>query len=79
MSLDGITIRALVYELQDALINGKINKVHQPENDELLLDIRNNGISKKLIISASSNNPRIHFTKDTKKKSHVSCHVLYAS
>lgn len=67
MSLDGITIRALVYELQDALINGKINKVHQPENDELLLDIRNNGISKKLIISASSNNPRIHFTKDTKK------------
>ncbi|MGO1369539.1 Rqc2 family fibronectin-binding protein [Senegalia sp. (in: firmicutes)] len=67
MSLDGITIRALVYELQYALINGKINKVHQPENDELLLDIRNNGISKKLIISASSNNPRIHFTKDTKK------------
>ncbi|WP_130806824.1 Rqc2 family fibronectin-binding protein [Senegalia massiliensis] len=67
MSLDGITLRSLVYELQDTLINGKINKVYQPETDELLMDIRNNGITKKLIVSASSNNPRIHFTDDTKK------------
>ncbi|NBI06894.1 Rqc2 family fibronectin-binding protein [Senegalia massiliensis] len=67
MSLDGITLRSLVSELQSTLINGKINKVYQPETDELLMDIRNNGITKKLIVSASSNNPRIHFTDDTKK------------
>lgn len=67
MSLDGITLRSLVYEFSDKLIDGKINKVYQPESDELVLDIRNNGINNKLIISASSNNPRIHFTNTTKK------------
>ncbi|MBS4539727.1 NFACT family protein [Clostridium sp. D2Q-11] len=67
MSLDGITLRSLVYELSEKLIDGKINKVYQPENDELVIDIRNKGKNNKLIVSASSNNPRIHFTNQTKE------------
>mgnify|MGYP006277689295 CR=1 FL=1 len=67
MSLDGITIHALSEELNDKLIEGKINKIYQPEEDELSIDIRNNGSNYKLLISASSNNPRIHLTNDSKK------------
>ncbi|MBS4536119.1 NFACT family protein [Clostridium sp. D2Q-14] len=67
MSLDGITLRSLVHELSNTLIEGKINKIYQPENDELLISIRNKGKNEKLILSASSNNPRIHFTNSTKE------------
>ena len=66
MSLDGIVINGIVNEIKSKLINGKIDKVYQPESDEILLNIRNNGENLKLLISASSNNPRIYLTS-TKK------------
>ena len=41
MALDGIVIAHLTKELQEALTGGKIAKIAQPENDELLLTIKN--------------------------------------
>ena len=40
MAFDGITVAALVQELQDTLTDGRINKIAQPEADELLLTIK---------------------------------------
>ena len=40
MALDGITIAALAYELNNTLTNGRITKIAQPEKDELLLTIK---------------------------------------
>ena len=40
MALDGITIAALVNELKNTLVNGRITKIAQPEKDELLLTIK---------------------------------------
>ena len=37
MAFDGITIANIVYELNETLIDGRINKIAQPEEDELLL------------------------------------------
>ena len=65
MPLDGITVNALVYEFNDILLNGKIDKVYQPQRDELVLTIRNNGQNHRLLMSASSSSPRIHFTNET--------------
>ena len=39
MALDGISIHALVYEFNNNLFNGKINKISQPEREELLITI----------------------------------------
>jgi len=41
------------------LIGAKIDKVNQPEKDEITLTIRGSGFTKKLLISASSTFPRI--------------------
>lgn len=68
MALDGIVIYSLVEELSSKLIGGKIDKVYQPEDDELLLTIRNNGENYKLLLSANSSNPRMYITNTYKKE-----------
>ncbi len=65
MSLDGIVTRAIVKELKDTLLGGRIDKIYQHEKDEILLNIYSKGKNNKLIISASSNNPRIYLTDHT--------------
>lgn len=66
MSFDGIVMNSLVYELTNLLVNGRIEKVHQPESDEIVLNIRKDGKNYKLLISASSSNPRVYITNETK-------------
>ena len=39
MAFDGIITSAMVRELQDTILLGKIEKVYQPENDELVFHI----------------------------------------
>lgn len=67
MALDTITINKLIVELRQELINSRIDKVHQPEKDEILLNIKSRTNSYKLVISANSSQPRIHFTKVQKE------------
>ncbi len=40
MAFDGITVAAVVQELEHTLVGGRISKIAQPENDELLLTIK---------------------------------------
>ena len=49
MAFDGITIACIVKELNDTLLGGRIYKIAQPEADELLLTIKNNGTQYRLI------------------------------
>ncbi|WDV47628.1 NFACT RNA binding domain-containing protein [Clostridiaceae bacterium M8S5] len=67
MSLDGLVIHALVDEFNDKLLTGKIDKVYQPEKDEIHITIRSNKNNYRLLISASSNNTRLHLTDISKK------------
>ena len=62
MSFDGIVTKAIVDDIKEKLINGKISKVNQPDKNELDLIIYNNKQNYKLLISASSSLPRMHFT-----------------
>ena len=68
MAFDGITIANLVHELNETLLNGRINKIAQPENDELLLTIKTPKGQKRLYLSASASLPLIYLT-DTNKPS----------
>ena len=67
MSFDGIVTKAIVDNIKEKLINGKISKVNQPDKNELDLIIDNNKQNYKLLISASSSLPRMHFTNENKK------------
>lgn len=62
MPNDLITLKALSSELNFALSGGKIEKIYQPERDEITLAIRSKGQKYNLVISASAQNPRIHLT-----------------
>ena len=66
MALDGIVINNLVSELSDTLVGGRINKIAQPEKDELLLTIKNNREQYRLLISASASLPLIYLTSENK-------------
>lgn len=72
MALDGLVIHSLVDELSTKLIGGKIDKIYQPEEDEILLSIRSNKENYKLLLSASASNPRIYITQKYKKENPMS-------
>lgn len=66
MAFDGVTIAALVNELNAVLQDGHIQKIAQPETDELLLTIKNNRTNYKLKLSASASLPLFHLTETPK-------------
>ena len=67
MAFDTLVVKKIVLELSDKITLGRIDKVYQPEKDELLLIIRTKTENLRLVLSASSNNPRIHFTDKSKE------------
>ena len=66
MAFDGITVAAIVQELKEALCQGRIAKIAQPEADELLLTIKTPAGQKRLYLSASASLPLIYLTEDNK-------------
>lgn len=64
MPLDAIFLSALTKELNETLPGARIDKIQQPERDTVLLQLRSPAAgNRKLLISASSNHPRIHYTQ----------------
>ena len=61
MALDGIAVSNIIYELNKSLIGGRIDKIYQPQKDEIVMSVRNNGTSK-LLLSANPSHPRLHIT-----------------
>ncbi len=67
MAYDGITVAAVVHELTEHLIGGRIYKIAQPETDELLLTIKTKGGEQtRLLLSASASLPLIYLTQSNK-------------
>ncbi|MEG2246968.1 MAG: NFACT RNA binding domain-containing protein [Peptostreptococcaceae bacterium] len=72
MAFDGLVVHSITDELSTKLVGGKIDKIYQPENDEIVLHIRNNKENFKLVLSASASNPRIYLSKVYKKENPIS-------
>lgn len=66
MAFDGIVIANIVKELNEVLINGRVNKIAQPENDELILTIKNNSCQYRLLMSANASLPLLYLTESNK-------------
>ena len=63
MPMDGFTLGLVARELNAALAGGRISKIVQPERDEILLTIRNEGVNRQLLLSATANCARAHLTQ----------------
>ena len=66
MAFDGVVISSVVSQLKSALLGGRIYKIYQPENDELILVIKNQKETHRLLLSAGASLPLIYLTEETK-------------
>lgn len=67
MPFDGIVTKCIVNELNELLSGGRVDKVFQPEADEVVLLVRSKGQNYRLVASANANYPRLHITAAQKE------------
>lgn len=60
MSFDGFFLHHMVEELRSELVNGRIQKINQPFEQELVLQIRSNRQSHRLLLVSTSGNSGIN-------------------
>ena len=67
MAFDGIVMHAIVDELNQTITGRKITKIAQPEKEELLLTIRGDKKTFRLLLSANASLPLLYLTEENKK------------
>ena len=63
MALDGMMLSMLRAELWSELENARIDKIHQPVKEELIISLCSKSANRKLLICARAESPRVHFTE----------------
>lgn len=66
MPMDGVMLGFVARELNSKLRDGRVDRVIQPERDEIHLLIRAQGINHRLVLSASANAARVHLSEHAK-------------
>lgn len=66
MAFDGIVTQAITHELKNDLIGGKIDKIHQPDKNTIVLGIYSNSVHYALNICIDAHNCRINLTTNSK-------------
>jgi predicted ribosome quality control (RQC) complex YloA/Tae2 family protein len=67
MPFDGITVSAIAAELKNTITESRIDKIHMPEKDEVIILMRNYKGNHRLKISMNPSYPGIYLTKTIKK------------
>ena len=67
MALDGVTLAYLVNELAPRLKGARIDKIFQPEKDEVHIQLRLSQGNRRLLLNAGATSPRFILTDETKK------------
>lgn len=79
LALDGIFLHSITEELKNTILDCKVDKINQPEKDEIYLSFRGKNKNFKLLISSSAVYAKIHLTdiiKPNPLKAPVFCMVL---
>jgi len=63
MAIDGAYLHCLRQEMETRLQGARVDKIHQPSKEELVLALRSLTGNFKLYLSARVNSPRVHFTE----------------
>ncbi len=64
MALDGAFLRALSRELSEKLTDSRVDKIYQPQKEELVFCLRGKNGVQKLLFSARVQSPRVHLTEN---------------
>ncbi len=67
MAFDAGMLACTLHEIREESLGARVEKVYQPERDEIVLQIRSKSGGKRLLINAGANNPRIGFSAEQKE------------
>lgn len=79
MPLDGVFLSQLKREIEDRIVGGRVDKIHQPARETIVIAMRAQAGNHKLLVSASASNPRLHFTtlpQDNPKSPPMFCMLM---
>lgn len=79
MPLDGVFLSQLTKEVADRIVGGRVDKIHQPARETVVISMRAKGGNQKLLLCASASNPRMHFTalpQDNPKSPPMFCMLM---
>lgn len=79
MALDGVVLSNIAYELKQLLLGGRVDKIYQPEHDEIIVSVRSLGNNYKILLTANASHARLHLTqiqKDNPMTPPMFCMVL---
>lgn len=62
MALDGVFLRHLKKELEEKLLGARVDKIYQPNREEITVAFRTRENAFKVLFSARANSARVHFT-----------------
>ena len=65
MPFDAVFLTAVTKELGEKAVGARVERVHQPTRDTILVHLRSREGAQKLFISAGSSAPRVHFTRES--------------
>ncbi|HHY05588.1 MAG TPA: fibronectin/fibrinogen-binding protein, partial [Clostridia bacterium] len=65
MSFDGIALRTITTELEKKLCGARIDKIYQPQKQQIILHLHQKGISYKLLLSSLAQEARVHLVSQT--------------
>ena len=79
MPFDGAAIASVVHEFSQTILGGRVDKISQPEPDEIFINMRGSGKNYKLLMTTNAGAPRVNFTSQSKTaplKAPMFCMVL---
>ena len=62
MAFDAGMLAAVVHEIGEVAVGGRVDRINQPTRDELVIILRTHDGGRRLLINAGPNNPRMGFT-----------------
>lgn len=67
MAFDAGMVSAIVHELNNTILDSRVEKVNQPEKDEIVLLLHAGRKNLRLVLSSGSNNPHFNITSVVKE------------
>ncbi len=67
MAFDAGMLACALHEIREQSLGARVEKVYQPERDEIVLQIRSRSGGQRILINAGANNPRIGFSHEQKE------------
>ncbi len=67
MAFDGFVTYSIIAEWRQSILGGKVDKIYQPERDEIILSVRTPNGNFRLLLSASASNARANFTRESRE------------